>query len=117
MTSRHGDTTITFHPDVPAIVCGECGFRTARIASLTGTEGQPTATVIVCLPCRERERVHTATSRARAAGRAVVPGQRRAPGLPVRGSATARQRCAPPPRTPVVARRDRVPGASPHPRG
>lgn len=62
MTSTAGDKGVRFRPDAPAFVCGECGFRTARIASLIDTDGQEAGTVIVCLPCRERERVRVSTA-------------------------------------------------------
>jgi hypothetical protein len=62
VTSTAGDKGVRFRPDAPAFVCGECGFRTARIASLIDTDGQEAGTVIVCLPCRERERVRVSTA-------------------------------------------------------
>lgn len=81
MTSTSGDTTIRFHSDVPAIVCGECGYRTARVASLVDPAGAVVGTVIACLPCRERERARAAAAARLAArpGRAGVPRQRCAP--------------------------------------
>ena len=81
MTSTAGDKRVRFHPDAPAIVCGECGFRTARIASLIDTDGEETGTVIVCLPCRERERARASVAAARRTRirPAPLPRQRSAP--------------------------------------
>lgn len=81
MTSTSGDTTIRFHSDTPAIVCGECGYRTAKVASLVDATGETVGTVIACLPCRERERAHAANAARMAArhGKSAVPHQRCAP--------------------------------------
>ncbi len=98
MTSTSGDTTVKFRPDAPPIVCGECGFRTARIAALLDPSGAETGTAVVCLPCRERERARTAG----AAGAAATAAARRAAGRPAHHGAVPRQRSAPAP-TPAPA--------------
>ncbi|EHR60971.1 hypothetical protein SaccyDRAFT_2079 [Saccharomonospora cyanea NA-134] len=78
-----GERSIRFHGDAPAIVCGECGFRTARVASLLDSAGRDAGTVVVCVACQERERAHAASAARRAAERAarqtVLPRGRRAP--------------------------------------
>ena len=87
-SSASGDSSIRFHRDAPAIVCGECGFRTARVASLVDATGEDTGTVVVCVPCREHERARAAAVTRRAGnrvGRPAVPSRGRcAPATPSR---------------------------------
>lgn len=81
--SASGAGSIRFHGDAPAIVCGECGFRTARVASLVDPAGKAAGTVVVCVACQERERAHAASAARRAAERAArqaaLPRGRHAP--------------------------------------
>ncbi|EID52421.1 hypothetical protein SacxiDRAFT_0138 [Saccharomonospora xinjiangensis XJ-54] len=98
--SASGEPTIRIHGDAPAIVCGECGFRTARIASVIDVHGDDAGTVVVCLPCQERERVRAASAARRAAARATAPsaGGGRPPSHPRRPTAHGNQTQIPHPR-------------------
>ncbi|PRX43434.1 hypothetical protein B0I33_11552 [Prauserella shujinwangii] len=69
-------TTIRF-TEAPAVVCGECGYRTARVAELTDESGHTTGSAVVCLPCRERERILLGARSSRSTRPAPVPRPRR----------------------------------------